>query len=71
MAATRLYPGEGHDVQYRHWGQILADLKYQGQRVLLCNRGRSELVDTRQAEKLLQRGASLDICAWQEPVERK
>ncbi|WP_041770156.1 alpha/beta fold hydrolase [Metapseudomonas resinovorans] len=70
VAATRLYPGEGHDVQYRHWGQILADLKYQGQRVLLCNRGRSELVETRQAEKLLQRGASLDICAWQEPAPR-
>lgn len=67
VAATRLYPGEGHDVQYRHWGQILTDLAYQGRRMLVCNRGRSQLVATAQAERLLQRGASLDICAWQQP----
>jgi non-heme chloroperoxidase len=26
IAAVRVYEGEGHDVQYRHWDQILADL---------------------------------------------
>lgn len=26
VAALRGYPGEGHDVQYRHWEQILLDL---------------------------------------------
>jgi non-heme chloroperoxidase len=26
VAALRGYPGEGHDVQYRHWGQILLDV---------------------------------------------
>jgi non-heme chloroperoxidase len=25
VAALRAYPGEGHDVQYRHWEQILLD----------------------------------------------
>ena len=70
VAATRLYPGEGHDVQYRHWGQILADLAYQGQRVLLCSRARSQLVAAGQAQRLLERGASLDICAWQQSPER-
>jgi non-heme chloroperoxidase len=26
IAALRAYPGEGHDVQYRHWEQILLDV---------------------------------------------
>jgi hypothetical protein len=26
VAALRGYPGEGHDVQYRHWEQILLDI---------------------------------------------
>jgi len=26
VAALRGYPGEGHDVQYRHWEQVLLDL---------------------------------------------
>lgn len=26
VAALRAYPGEGHDVQYRHWEQILRDV---------------------------------------------
>ena len=26
IAALRSYPGEGHDVQYRHWEQILLDV---------------------------------------------
>jgi pimeloyl-ACP methyl ester carboxylesterase len=26
VAALRAYPGEGHDVQYRHWEQILHDV---------------------------------------------
>lgn len=65
VVATRLYPGEGHDVQYRHWGQILADLAYGRRRTLLCWRGQSRLVETREAGPLLKRGATLDICAWQ------
>jgi pimeloyl-ACP methyl ester carboxylesterase len=26
VAATRIYPGEGHDVQYVHWPEILGDI---------------------------------------------
>lgn len=32
VAALRSYPGEGHDVQYRHWEQILLDVAGLGAR---------------------------------------
>lgn len=32
VAALRSYPGEGHDVQYRHWDQILLDVAGLGAR---------------------------------------
>jgi non-heme chloroperoxidase len=37
VAALRAYPGEGHDVQYRHWEQILLDIAGLG----ACRPGRS------------------------------
>ena len=33
----RVYPGEGHDVQYRHLDQILIDIKFKGNKILICN----------------------------------
>lgn len=66
VAAVRLYPGEGHDVQYRHWGQVLADVAFLGEKVLVCHQERSSLVRPARAQRLLERGASLDICAWQQ-----
>jgi pimeloyl-ACP methyl ester carboxylesterase len=36
VAALRGYPGEGHDVQYRHWEQILLDIAGLGARRKTC-----------------------------------
>ena len=65
IAAVRAYPGEGHDVQYRHWGQILSDIAYQGKRLLICDQGQSLLLPEEVAQQKITRGATLDICAWQ------
>ncbi|AOE84732.1 alpha/beta fold hydrolase [Pseudomonas sp. TCU-HL1] len=64
VAQVRLYPGEGHDVQYRHWGQIMADIAYLGKRTLVCDQGKSLLLDSQAAQRRLEHGASLDVCAW-------
>jgi pimeloyl-ACP methyl ester carboxylesterase len=38
IAALRGYPGEGHDVQYRHWEQILLDVAGVGARMRSTSR---------------------------------
>jgi non-heme chloroperoxidase len=58
------YPGEGHTVQYRHWDQILADIAGFGDHTVVCVHGRTRLVPERRAQRLLERGASLGLCAW-------
>jgi pimeloyl-ACP methyl ester carboxylesterase len=60
----RAYPGEGHDVQYRHWDQILIDLSGLAgtgpqARTLVCTRGKARLVPAAQA------GAISGLCLWQ------
>lgn len=55
---TRIYPGEGHDVQYRHWDQILADVAVLGERLIVCADGDTLLVTPDQADTLLARGAT-------------
>lgn len=61
---VRLYPQEGHDVQYRHWDQILADLAHLGERVVVTIGGRTLLLDREEAAQALASGASLGLCAW-------
>ena len=62
---TRLYPGEGHDVQYRHFDQILVDMAGWGDRVVVCDRkGKTRLVKEKQQQKVIAKGGSLGICAW-------
>jgi pimeloyl-ACP methyl ester carboxylesterase len=61
---ARAYPGEGHDVQYRHWDQILIDLSgLSGNgpkaRVLVCKGGHAQLVPPDRSE-----GVS-GLCLWQ------
>jgi pimeloyl-ACP methyl ester carboxylesterase len=61
---VREYPGEGHDVQYRHWDQILIDLSGlagtgPGARALVCRNGRAQLVPPDRAS-----GVS-GLCLWQ------
>lgn len=61
----RRYPGEGHDVQYRHWDQLLLDVAGRGDHTLVCERGRAKLVAGLIAPAQLTKGATLGICAWQ------
>lgn len=64
VVAMRIYDGEGHDVQYRHWDQILADVASLGERTVVCTRGRTVMVTADRAAELLAAGATLGLCAW-------
>ncbi|MCL2028803.1 MAG: alpha/beta hydrolase [Deltaproteobacteria bacterium] len=63
----RVYQDEGHDVQYRHWDQVLFDLAGQGDGTLICPKGgKAALVGPDEAEKLVSGGkAALGLCMWQ------
>jgi len=61
----RRYLGEGHDVQYRHWDQLLLDVAGRGDHTLVCERGRARLLAGLVAPAQLTKGATLGICAWQ------
>lgn len=63
----RRYPGEGHDVQYRHWDQVLLDVAGHGDRTLVCANGRARLLPGIVDPAALPRGTTLGICAWQGP----
>lgn len=66
VAAFRVYPGEAHDVQYRHWDQALIELTgFTGQTVV-CDGGHSKAVPAAEADALVQKGATLGICAWKQ-----
>lgn len=65
----RMYSGEGHDVQYRHWDQILTDVVYLGSMVLVSVSGRTYLVDARKERSLVDSGGHLGIAAWQADVQ--
>ena len=61
---ARAYPDEGHDVQYRHWDQILIDLSGLAgtgpqARTLVCVNGRATL--SRSPAKIS------GLCLWQAP----
>jgi pimeloyl-ACP methyl ester carboxylesterase len=64
IVADRRYVGAAHDIQYRHWDQILVDMSGRGERTLICREGRAQLVTARHAVGLLERGATLGLCAW-------
>ena len=61
----RRYPSEGHDVQYRHWDQLLLDVAGRGDHTLVCQRGRARLVAGLVKPAQLAAGATLGLCAWQ------
>ncbi|MFM7027187.1 MAG: alpha/beta fold hydrolase [Chakrabartia sp.] len=67
----RRYPGEGHDVQYRHWDQLLLDVAGRGDTTLICARGRARLMRGLVAPAQLPAGVTLGICAWQTAQEKK
>lgn len=64
VAAVRVYPGEGHDVQYRHWDQVLADVAYLGARVVVSRSGKTLLVDPARAHELVAAGGTLGLAGW-------
>jgi pimeloyl-ACP methyl ester carboxylesterase len=66
VVKRRDYPEGGHDVQYRHWDQILLDLAGLSGWIVLCQGGQSQLVPEAEAEATLANGATLGICAWVE-----
>lgn len=63
----RTYENEGHDVQYRHWDQILLDMAGQGDQTIICQKGEGKLVKPSEADKLVGAGeAILGLCSWQQ-----
>ena len=64
IVRERLYPDGGHDVQYRHWDQILVDMAGMADRLVVCREGTSELLPEAEGQAALEGGASLGICAW-------
>jgi pimeloyl-ACP methyl ester carboxylesterase len=64
VAAFRVFPGEGHDVQYRHWDQVLIELAGFTDKTVVCRAGKTSAVPARQADMLVAKGATLGICAW-------
>lgn len=61
----RRYPGEGHDVQYRHWDQLLLEVAGHGGETLVCAQGRNRLVPGVVQAAKLRKGTTLGLCAWQ------
>jgi len=61
----RRYPGEGHDVQYRHWDQLLLDVAGHGGQTLVCSKGRARLIPGLVQAASLPKGTTPGVCAWQ------
>ncbi|WP_421846571.1 alpha/beta fold hydrolase [Novosphingobium sp.] len=60
----RRYPGEGHDVQYRHWDQVLLDVAGYGSQTLVCTKGRARLLPGLVQAADLPKGTTAGVCAW-------
>ena len=61
----RSYPGEGHDVQYRHLDQILLDIAGKGPEVLICHKGNHEMIIPSKVSQSISDGAWLGLCHWE------
>lgn len=66
IRTDRFYPNEGHDVQYRHFDQILVDMAGISDRVVVCRNGRTKLIKESKVNNVLAKGGFLGICAWQQ-----
>lgn len=64
VAVERLYHGEGHDIQYRHWDQIMADVVYLGLRTIVATGRRTVLATAERSQELLAAGGSLGLTGW-------
>ncbi|MFD7295579.1 alpha/beta fold hydrolase [Streptomyces sp. NPDC059897] len=62
---TRTYADTGHDVQYRHWDQILVDLAGRSDRTVVCHDERTRALPATEADALVsKKRATLGSCAW-------
>jgi len=66
LSTERAYLGEGHDVQYRHWDQVLIDLAGFGSSELVCRKGHAELLPAATARTALAAGAKPGLCVWRD-----
>jgi non-heme chloroperoxidase len=64
IVKTKVYPGERHTVQYRHWDQILVDMAGYGDQTVVCRNGKTKLVPNDHADEIVDGGATLGLCAW-------
>lgn len=68
IRARRLYDGEGHDVQYRHWDQILVDIATLSDKHLVSDDQGTCLLDGDAVPAALENGGWLGLRAWQPDV---
>ncbi|MFE2987292.1 alpha/beta fold hydrolase [Streptomyces sp. NPDC059262] len=62
---VRTYADSAHDVQYRHWDQILVDLAGHGDRTVVCRGSHTRVLPADEAARLVARKrATLGSCAW-------
>ncbi|MDG1474267.1 MAG: alpha/beta hydrolase [Porticoccaceae bacterium] len=61
----RQYPGEGHDVQYRHLDQILLDIAYLNTDILVCQNGSQKFIKSSKMNSELSKNEHLGLCVWQ------
>jgi non-heme chloroperoxidase len=64
VVALRCYDREAHDVQYRHWDQILVDAALPNSQTMICRHGRTWLAPDADVPGHLVAGATLGLCAW-------
>jgi non-heme chloroperoxidase len=64
VALERIFGGEGHDVQYRHWDQILTDVAFLGGREIVSANGETLLATPQRAAELRSAGATDGMAAW-------
>lgn len=67
---VREYDDSGHDVQYRHWDQILLDIAGYADRNPVCVKGRTKVLPEHKAEQAVKKGATLGTCAWQDQKQK-
>ncbi|MCP4318401.1 MAG: alpha/beta hydrolase [Hyphomicrobiales bacterium] len=66
IAKVRAYAGEGHDIQYRHWDQVLLDMAGMDDQIAMCVDGSSVLISEADAASTENSGGSIGICAWKD-----
>lgn len=61
---VRTYGDSGHDVQYRHWDQILLDAAGYADRSAVCTGRKTRVLPHKEAERAVEKGATQGSCAW-------